>query len=192
MKNYISNIIVILLAIMTGILFYVVKGSITNDQFYTVDTRRVDLDGVYLRLIYIGSSDCIYCDDKIDDKIKKIKDQIITQSLDQHNYIFTGISVDSDANRGYNFLQQSGIYDEMIIGGGWSNLGVIKYVWSDLEHIPVTPQLLITRSKIDVKHLDAGIGNLERSETILIRLDNYSDILNFIETEEIPKILFQF
>lgn len=186
--NYRKLAVLGLLSIISGTIIslgFISFSSTSENLSYSKD---VDKEGDYLRLIFIGSSNCVYCNTELNEKIKSIKSRIEIESIGTFDYVFTGISVDNNSQNGFEFLNKSGFYHEVISGGGWANLGAMKYIWRDLEHLPVVPQLVITHSNISVREINFGIGDINRDEEIIFRFDNYFDILNLSEDDLITEI----
>lgn len=181
-------VIIGLLSIISGILIslgFNSSRSSSENQYYF---NEVDEDGDYLRIIYIGSSNCVYCNTELNEKIKSIKSRIEDESIGAYDFVFTGIAVDNNSQNRFEFLNKSGFYHEIISGGGWANLGAMKYIWREFEHTPVIPQLIITHSIINVREINFGIEDINREEEIIFRFDNYFDILNLSEDDLITEI----
>jgi hypothetical protein len=54
-----------------------------------------------------------------------------------------GVSTDWGVKEGAAFLEPNGPFDQIVVGGNWTNLGVERYVWSDSTRRPAMPQVLV-------------------------------------------------
>ncbi len=93
-------------------------------------TPQAEPDGPTVRLVYIGSSYCGFC--KRPELQKALADarEAASAWAKTHEYAFvtTGVSTDLDVDRGWQFLSESGRFDEVIIGRGWLNQGAVAWV----------------------------------------------------------------
>lgn len=71
-------------------------------------------------------------------------------------------------------------FDEIITGNGWSNLGSIKYVYSDnFDLRPATPQILfVFREFNEITNVTTTYRGV-RSEEIMLSLTGLNEIREF-------------
>jgi hypothetical protein len=62
--------------------------------------------------------------------------------------VFIGVALDSSVQRGLRSLNAIAEFDEVIAGRGWSNTGLIRYVWNDLPGRAVVPQVVLTSREV--------------------------------------------
>ena len=63
--------------------------------------------------------------------VKKLKDYY-KELADKSNlkFISTGIANDYSSIKGINFISKSGVYDEIMSGGNYYNIGSQRYIWN--------------------------------------------------------------
>jgi hypothetical protein len=76
-----------------------------------------------------------------------------------------GIAKDPDARAGLEHLKKYGSFDEVSAGGGWLNLGTLKYIFSDLSGVGATPQVAVVLRTVQREGGVVGV----RDERILAR-----------------------
>lgn len=143
---------------------------------------NLDLSGgVYVRMVYIGSSKCVYSNNshthKMVSAIKKRMKSIFEEA--DVNFLSTGISTDRSSEEGLDFLKKSGPYDELLVGGGSFNLGVIKYVSGSTS----TPKILFFLENYDTELIGLNMSNFDSSQK---RLKMYN---GQFEIEDLYKFL---
>src|SRR5690242_2199636 len=47
-----------------------------------------------------------------------------------------------------SFVEPLGAFDQLILGGNWTNLAIERYVWRDPEGMPAMPQILIVERTV--------------------------------------------
>ncbi len=97
-------------------------------------------------LIYLADSTCPYC--RSDDVITKIRatDIELSKIAKRINvgYKKIGISIDKNPKVGFSYFGNIIDFNEFIIGSGWANTGVLRYIYTDFQSHAATPQLIIT------------------------------------------------
>ncbi|MBE9048443.1 hypothetical protein IQ255_29350 [Pleurocapsales cyanobacterium LEGE 10410] len=172
LKNFIKNGIVVLLI---GIISFLLSNLILKKYFYSEDdyftTQITDFKGGdYFQLVYIGSEYCGFCSDSLHSIVSEIRNEISTQiKVTDYKFYSTGISIDRDPKIGFEFLNKSGPYDEMIIGAGWYNSGLIDYVWHTGAK-PFTPQIYIVKKTFFTESAYSNILIIDRDMEVYERL----------------------
>lgn len=60
-----------------------------------------------------------------------------------------GVVLDDDLSGGLDLLARYGAFDELVIGGSWTNLAVLDHVWSDSTAMAVVPQLVLVERRFE-------------------------------------------
>ena len=172
-------ILIVTLSITTGYLSRYYFDNSVSDQ-YKSNVTSMD-GGIYMRLIFIGSTSCPFCTDDVHEQVRIIKTKLKKSTeVREIKYLTTGISVDLNSIQGTKYLEKSGYYDEVISGGSWLNNGVQKYNWSYLQQ-PATPQIIISKSIFDVVSSLNSITSINLSEEILFRYEGTDQINQLYE-----------
>lgn len=90
--------------------------------------------------------------------------------------VFVGLGHDVD--EGLALAESISDFDELIVGHGWLNLGAIQYLWGGLPSEASTPNLAITRRRIE---FDENTGRLlPENEELIIRLLGLGEIRRWV------------
>lgn len=141
-------------------------------------------DNIEYSIIYIGSSNCSYCNDP------RLK-QYVSLAVDSLNARFTtaelnfssiGISNDKNILDGFNHLIDIHVFDEISTGKNWNNTGLNRYTDFFTAEL-ATPQVLIVKRIYNQYQLldDITYHGIE-SEEIILRLVGYYSIEGWKET----------
>ena len=160
------------------ILLFLLGLSYTNrgTELKTKESSDIDWSedaqgGKYIRLIFIGSSECGFSNTKkTHDSVLLIKERLKDFSNKEgYGFISTGISDDVDASKGIEYLNKTGPYDEIIAGARLYNLGIQYYVWDRSLGSPSTPQIIISMNSYNVSLESNRISDITRDEKVLRR-----------------------
>ena len=88
-----------------------------------------------------------------------------------------GISQDAWPEQGIEYLKKFGKFDEISVGRGWRNAGILKYIYGDFPGRAATPQVLVLDRAL--VH-EGGQWTLE-SERVLIRKIGIAEMDRWIE-----------
>jgi hypothetical protein len=91
-----------------------------------------------------------------------------------------GLSKDYIVEDELRHLSKYGAFDEIIIGNGWSNSGILKYIYDDLSGETGVPQLLVTKRKF--KSINSGTESSYRGlefENLLTRKNGPINIMEW-------------
>lgn len=107
-------------------------------------------DGEQLVLVFVGSTSCIWSGTPevrhaVDSAVGLLGEYAQQRGMAFHRI---GIVASPSPESGLAFLDRFGEFDEIIVGGWWSNAGLRKYVMSDFRGSGVTPQLLVLQRRI--------------------------------------------
>lgn len=100
-------------------------------------------------LVYIGDVDCSFC---TSDQFTLALEQLVTglrQEVQARGNLFraVGVMITRDFSRGFRYLKQHGDWDEISLGGGWSNILVEHNVWNAASD-PTVPQVVVYSREI--------------------------------------------
>jgi hypothetical protein len=79
------------------------------------------------------------------------------------HFISTGLAYDYSQIAAFDYLNKSGPYDELLVGGGSFNLGVIHYVSGSSP----TPMLLLFREVYNTQPIGLNLSNFLDSQHFL-------------------------
>ncbi|SHE31330.1 hypothetical protein SAMN05443144_10131 [Fodinibius roseus] len=180
--------------IFTGIFVFVIffvsttfVSDVINLKLYTLDnlnrtTFPDDQKQYELAFIYIGCSTCSAANieglpSAIDIIKKNLKENA---SLYEYGFRTIGISKDYINTEGLVHLAKYGNFDEVMTGNGWSNTGILKYIYTDIPGKAAIPQILVTRRKFReiVNNNIAAYRGIEK-EVLLIRKVGTRDIIKW-------------
>jgi len=170
-----------LYVIIISILLFYIGFNLTYDNSPFLNYQSgINMDGAdYIKFIYIGSSHCGFANDEENHQnIINLK-KSLKEFTEKNNYAFisTGISVDINAYQGVKYLEKTGPYDEIISGSNWFNAGVQKYVWENFQGKPSTPQIIITKTGLEVEEF----FGIHQSEKELARVNGIYEIKEMLE-----------
>lgn len=102
-------------------------------------------DGRELAMIYVGSSTCRWSNvDFLPDVIERLK--LVVQrnaEMSGRSFAAIGISKDNLVQSGLRYIGRFGEFDEVMTGRGWLNIGILKYIHTEIPGTPATPQVLV-------------------------------------------------
>jgi hypothetical protein len=107
---------------------------------------RVSPDtGVQEVAVFIGATWCAASafpglKDSLPILMKQLKAEARSRN---HWFSSIGVSLDAPPQKGIDWLSKYGPFDELIVGGGWANYGVLSLIWSDPSSPADLPQLII-------------------------------------------------
>ena len=101
--------------------------------------------GKELVAVYVGAKSCGPC---LLPATKAAIAQMKTLLSDyamKHGYAFSavGVSTDWSTADGIAFLNDNGPFDQLVVGGNWTNLAVEHYIWRDTNAVPAMPQVIV-------------------------------------------------
>lgn len=101
--------------------------------------------GPELALIFIGSSMCADANHpQLPEALERLKTLIRQKALaTNRSFTTVGIASDLNVNAGTAYLKKFGAFDEVMIGRGWFNEGLMKYIWKDFPGAAATPQVVV-------------------------------------------------
>ena len=136
------------------------------------DPNYVKNKGKTIEFVYIGSSQCPYCNvDKLPRLIDKAK--VITKDFAKSNrygFVSKAITTDRVSENGYSHIMSIGSFEEIIVGNGSNNMGLKKFYWGRMAGRPSTPQIIVGYKDISIPKDSISAGKLKyKDEKILAR-----------------------
>lgn len=123
-------------------------------KLYTLDDLNKSIINTEQReyelvLIYIGCSTCGAANKKeLPIAYIEIKENLKQKALSEGlGFKTIGISKDFINTEGLVHLSKFDSFDDIMTGNGWSNMGILRYVYTDIPGKAATPQVLVTRRK---------------------------------------------
>jgi len=108
--------------------------------------------GRELVAIYIGATDCGPCQwPQVKNAVRAMKPLLAAQAK-QRRMAFTviGAAQDWDLKQGAAFLEPLGAFDQVVIGGNWTNLAVEQFVLRDSLAELVMPQVVLMERTVQL------------------------------------------
>lgn len=134
--------------------------------------------GPELALVFIGSPTCVWSNrDFLPAAVEKAKLVLDEQARSTGRSFTTVASVKSSGvDVGLAYLRKFGKFDEIVLGRGWYNLGILRYVFEDFSANAATPQLVVVERRV--------VGWPSRSyadEKVLVRKIGAGPIHDWVE-----------
>jgi hypothetical protein len=146
-------------------------------QGNSYEPRTEAAEGTQLVAVYLGADWCGPCHlPKNKQAVKKMK-TVFSEIADEHSWSFkaVGLALDWSIEDGYEFLQENGAFDEVILGDNWRNLGVETYIWSADEVQAAIPQVVVYKQ--EVNQTESGIEFGERDNVKRFSMEELRDWL---------------
>jgi hypothetical protein len=98
-----------------------------------------------LVLIYFGASTCGPCvDPEFKAALRRLKTVVADIARSEHRtFRSIGVSIDWELELGLSFLNDSGPWNEVIVGNNWYNSAAIEHFWNQQDSMPALPQVLL-------------------------------------------------
>lgn len=115
------------------------------DDYYNDTSLKYELN-----LVYIGASWCPPClEDRLKEALEELKMKLYKRAQKKKmNYSVIGVANDQSVQKGWDFLNSSGYFDEVIIGKKWRNTGSINFIWNNEKAKPEVPQIVVFKRKV--------------------------------------------
>jgi hypothetical protein len=135
--------------------FFDLTISTKNQDVHKINLNPQDLDlttkSSEVSLIYIGSSQCPFCDKRIvSPTLNKLSDSLLHYLNTIHpqvNYNVIGLSIDELPSNGFEHLLELDIdFHEMSTGNSWRNISISEMTNEELQFSLATPQILILKT----------------------------------------------
>jgi hypothetical protein len=126
-----------------------------------------------IHLVWIVSSGCRYCaDPDLPELLRSAIGAVGRASVERDSPLRTiGIGVDEDPSTGLQALSRFGEFNEIVIGGGWMNLGAREFIWVTHQGVAAVPQLVVLNSQAEMLG-----ARLSFNSDVLMRLVGQDDL----------------
>jgi hypothetical protein len=102
--------------------------------------------------IYVGSSTCGPClTPEVKAAVRKMK-VLVADQAKQQGASFSAVAAANDWEiaKATTFVEPLGQFDQLVLGGNWTNLAIERYVWRDPQGVPSMPQILVIERTVTV------------------------------------------
>jgi len=116
-------------------------------------------------LVYVGSATCTFSNVKeIPGLVAAIRERV-RASAEDRRFVMVGIAKDLNVTAGLKHLARVASFDEVMTGRSWANIGVLKYVYSDLRGAAATPEIVV----VDRRLVNDRTGTRVENEKVIVR-----------------------
>ncbi|HUG38859.1 MAG TPA: hypothetical protein VMM12_00150 [Longimicrobiales bacterium] len=127
-------------------------------------------------LVLIVSSQCSVCSDPaLVEQLGALLRKAQVASAGRLKVI--GIAVDPSPRDGYELLSRMGRFDEMNVGGGWSNLAFSDLLWGDSIAVWAVPQLVVLERQLDAD----GRTVVEKKREVQVAAMGARDVVSWLQ-----------
>lgn len=147
------------------------------DRREPVPVARNDPGGE-LVVVVIGASTCVWSNsDAFEKVVRKAKETIQAYARQrQLGFATMGISVDTWADTGMEYLSRFGRFDEIAVGRSWRNTSALKYIYGAYPGPAATPQVLVVARTV----VQEGGQWAVDDERVLVRKIGISEIEKWV------------
>ncbi len=197
-NKYTVLFLIFMIVITLGFIHGFSKSNYMN--YRSLPELNLSEGGEVLRLVFIGSANCYYSNNKKNHYMvtfikDKLRSELSNYSID---FFTTGVSFDNSSDTGFNYLKKSGPYDEIIVGGGFLNLGVLNYSRTGYS----TPRIIIYKETYDANIVGLNLKSFEESQKLIntyngfyeikylyniVKNENNSDLLELLDIKKFNK-----
>ena len=102
-------------------------------------------DGREIVTVYIGAESCGPCHSpEVKHAVRAMKPLVAAQARARHAaFAAIGVANDWEIGKAEAFLSPLDQYDQVVLGGNWTNLALERFVWRDPQGVPAMPQILV-------------------------------------------------
>jgi hypothetical protein len=108
--------------------------------------------GRELVAVYIGSTDCFPCQlPEVKAAVRGMKSLLAAQAKQRRMaFAVIGATQDWDLTQGAAFFDSLGVFDQIVIGGNWTNLAVEQFMLRDSLAELVIPQIVLVERTVEL------------------------------------------
>lgn len=137
------------------LLSFIFQSTLAQDSLRYGPEFYEDRSGDYeeLVMVYIGADSCGPCHKKeVKNKIEEYKLELFKTAKKQgKSFSVIGVANDFSIPKGWEFLNSSGYYDEIIIGKNWKNIGSIQFIWNQENITAAMPTVIVFERHVQQK-----------------------------------------
>lgn len=115
---------------------------------------RPDTDrSVEVVAVYLGATSCGPCrTEETKQAVREILAKAEERALERNlEFQAVGAAFDEDIGAGLELLASTAEFDQVIVGGSWSNAAAVEFIWSDGEILAAIPQVVVLTRTLDMK-----------------------------------------
>jgi hypothetical protein len=134
---------------------------------------------VELVAVYLGATSCGPCRMESTKRAVRSVLERANERATERNLQFqsVGAAFDEDIDRGLELLQSTADFDQVIVGGSWSNAAAVEFVWSSEDVLAAIPQVVILSRSLD-KRVE---GREPASKHIFVQLQGERQMREWLE-----------
>jgi len=112
--------------------------------------------GSEIVLVYFGMTDCVPCHDpEFKAALEQAKVALAERAATEgRSFAAVGVALDWNVAEGFSFLQESGAFDELVIGRNWENSAALAHLWrpEGLDDRPIAiPSIMVFERTISAE-----------------------------------------
>jgi hypothetical protein len=102
-------------------------------------------NGRQLVVVYVGMTGCgASRDPELKRAVRRMKPLVARQADSLGRALsIAGVALDWQPDSGAAYLRSLGMWDEMVVGNNWVNLGAERYIWGEQGGRPSIPQVIV-------------------------------------------------
>jgi hypothetical protein len=130
-----------------------------------------------LELVFIASSTCHGLRAPgFKTALDSVRQHIRQQAArDGAEFVSVGVAVDSSVGSGEQMLVEFGPFDQLVVGGGWPNLGAGYYLWRVLPGHPIVPQVVVVSRQVTIRNDSITFGD----ERVVARKTGADEVIHW-------------
>jgi hypothetical protein len=137
--------------------------SISSAQDTTYVPSHEMPEGTQMVFVYLGSYDCGPCHKpELKHAIRRVK-VLLDRRAKEAGEAFAAIGVDMGwkVQRGFDFLKETGRFDEVMVGRSWTGSGGSRYIFKDEVVSASKPSILVYERNVEPDGEDIEISKPE-------------------------------
>jgi len=121
-----------------------IGSSLAAQQSTYVPSNKLP-NGKEIVAVYLGAESCGACHfPAVKDAVKRMKELVNAQARKVGAaFSVIGVANDWDQAVAAAFLAPVGPFDQVVLGGNWTNIAIEHFVWRDPKGNPAMPQILL-------------------------------------------------
>jgi len=126
------------------VLVSVVHGWLGAQQPAYVPSQKLP-HGKEIVAVYLGAQSCGPCHaPEVKDAVRRMKTLVAAHAVKAGAaFSVVGVANDWDQTLAATFLADVAPFDQVVLGGNWTNVAIEHFVWRDPSGNPAMPQILI-------------------------------------------------
>lgn len=106
---------------------------------------------VQLVAVYLGATACLPCrDEKTKQAVREVLETAAARARERNlEFQSVGAALDEDVQAGLELLASTAPFDQVVVGGSWSNTAAVELIWSDPDVLAAIPHVVLLTRTID-------------------------------------------